>query len=205
MLRTSDGFACRTGMKFPGGLQLQSTLQTQVQLKGMIVSNFGNPERSIPGGVNHEWAIAMPMRTNGNMACLMYGEGSMDATIEAVGLMSATMDGEGTLDADATMGYCMDATMDGVGVFDADIMALGHMGATMDAGASPSAFDIAQEVWQSQATGYNAPGTMGGKVNAAGAAGNPWEALVASNQSPGTFGELVARKMLTVAKFLGLK
>ena len=52
------------------------------------------------------------------------------------------------------------------------------MGATLDAGARPSAFDIAQEIWQSQAANYNAAGTMGEKLNGAGSAGDPMTGLV---------------------------
>jgi hypothetical protein len=52
------------------------------------------------------------------------------------------------------------------------------MSATLDAGARPSAFDIAQEVWQAQATSYNAAGTMGEKLNDAGSAGNPWTTVI---------------------------
>ena len=37
-----------------------------------------------------------------------------------------------------------------------------------------------------------------------GSAGNPWSALTADNNDAGTFGSLV-QKLLTVAKFLGLK
>ena len=49
--------------------------------------------------------------------------------------------------------------------------------ATLDAGARPSAFDIAQEVWQSQKTSYNASGTMGNALNAAGSGGVDLNAL----------------------------
>ncbi len=38
-----------------------------------------------------------------------------------------------------------------------------------------------------------------------GGASDFWDALVADHQSPGTFGEWVSKKLLTVAKFLGLK
>jgi hypothetical protein len=45
---------------------------------------------------------------------------------------------------------------------------------------------------------------MGEKVNDAGAAGNPWSALLVDNNTAGTFGSFV-QKLLTVAKFLGFK
>jgi hypothetical protein len=76
------------------------------------------------------------------------------------------------------MAYTSSATFAGEGFIDADITAAGRMSATLDAGARPSAFDIAQEVWQAQATSYNAAGTMGEKLNDAGSAGNPWTTVI---------------------------
>lgn len=64
---------------------------------------------------------------------------------------------------------------------------------TVDVGATPSAFDIAQAIWNSPKSSYNAPGTMGNAVNSAGTAGDPVEALLTDS------------RMLTVPKFLGLK
>lgn len=58
-------------------------------------------------------------------------------------------------------------------------------------GAVPSAFDIAQAVWLQNMTAVNVPGTTGAQLNSAGAGGNPWDATLASNNTPGTFGALL--------------
>jgi hypothetical protein len=63
---------------------------------------------------------------------------------------------------------------------------------------------VAAAVWEALAADYNAAGSMGEKLNDAGSAGNPWAADLASNNTAGTFGGFV-QKLLTVAKFLGLK
>lgn len=63
----------------------------------------------------------------------------------------------------------------------------------VDVGAVPSAFDIAQAIWNSLKVSYNAPGTMGNAVNSAGTASDPTEAIMTDP------------RMLTVPKFLGLK
>lgn len=47
-------------------------------------------------------------------------------------------------------------------------------------------------------------GNSAGLIAVSGAGGNPWEALLVSNNDPGTFGERV-QKLLTAAKFLALK
>lgn len=59
-------------------------------------------------------------------------------------------------------------------------------------------------VWEALATDFNNAGTMGEKLNDAGAAGNPLAALLVDDVDAGTFGERV-QKLLTTAKFLGLK
>ena len=63
---------------------------------------------------------------------------------------------------------------------------------------------LAGAVWGSNAVDNNESGTMGELLNDAGAAGNPWAADLASNNTDGTFGGFV-QKLLSVAKFLGLK
>ena len=44
----------------------------------------------------------------------------------------------------------------------------------------PSALDIAQSVWLSDAASLNATGTTGNKLNASGSAGDPWSAIIES-------------------------
>jgi hypothetical protein len=61
----------------------------------------------------------------------------------------------------------------------------------VDVGASPSAFDIAQAVWTTQASAVNISGTMGGKVNEAGSAGDPWGTALPGSYAPGTAGYIV--------------
>ena len=63
---------------------------------------------------------------------------------------------------------------------------------------------IAAEVWDTILADHQLAGSTGKALNDAGGAGNPWSASLASNNTPGTFGYFV-QKLLTVAKFLGLK
>lgn len=132
--------------------------------------------------------------------------------------MSATVSGEGFLTPNAEVGKTMQATIVGTGNLSGDARNIVSMSATIDAGARPSAFDIMQEVWQAKASGFPDPTTMGGKLNSAGTAGDPWGTDL-SSYPPGTAGNLLYSldpqqladailndpKMLTVAKFLGLK
>lgn len=58
-------------------------------------------------------------------------------------------------------------------------------------GAQPSAFDIAQAIWQASSTQYNVSGSMGEKLNNASSAGNPWSAAPESNQAPDSMGAVI--------------
>lgn len=58
-------------------------------------------------------------------------------------------------------------------------------------GAVPSASDIAQAIWQSSSSQFNASGSMGEKLNNASSAGNPWDSEVSGNNNPNTMGELI--------------
>lgn len=64
---------------------------------------------------------------------------------------------------------------------------------------------IKNAVWDEPTTSHTTAGTTGKALSDAGAPGNPWGAPVAGNTATGTFGELVGKKLLTIAKFLGLK
>lgn len=60
-------------------------------------------------------------------------------------------------------------------------------------------------VWNALVANHLTAGTTGKALSDAGSAGNPWSTPVTGNTTAGTFGELVGKKLLTIAKFLGLK
>ena len=65
--------------------------------------------------------------------------------------------------------------------------------------------NLAASIWDELIADHLTAGTTGKALNDAGSAGNPWGTSISGNTDPGTFGELVGKKLLTVAKFLGLK
>lgn len=142
-------------------------------------------DASWPRGYNSEHAIIMPQRTGGFIACIIRGEGGVAAQATAVGNMAATIAGSGSLAAAGNMAANVGASIAGSGSLTASPSAKGWLRAAMDAGARPSAFDIAQEVWQSKAASYDTPATMGAKVNAAGSSGDPWAAVIESGMTAG--------------------
>lgn len=64
---------------------------------------------------------------------------------------------------------------------------------------------IRNMVWNEPIADHLTAGTTGKALSDAGGAGNPWSSPVVGNTEAGTFGELVGKKLLTIAKFLGLK
>lgn len=63
---------------------------------------------------------------------------------------------------------------------------------------------IAQAVLDAMLAEHNDAGSVGEALNNVGASGNPWASALSSNNTAGTFGERI-QKLLTTAKFLGLK
>ncbi|MBL0320552.1 MAG: hypothetical protein IPP74_14850 [Alphaproteobacteria bacterium] len=134
------------------------------------------------------------------------GSGSITANIkgklEAVAALVGSGDLEGALGALASMvsevtgsGDVSDAAITAKAALSADILV---------AGGDITNETIAAAVWGALATAFNETGTMGEKLNDAGGAGNPWASLLVDNNDSGTFGERL-QKLLTTAKFLGLK
>jgi hypothetical protein len=93
--------------------------------------------------------------------------------LEGLGALIAALVGSGTATG---------STLSGTGALDADITVTG---------TGLSTANVGQAVWSALAAANNVTGTMGEKLNDAGAAGNPWAALIAANNDPDTFGELV--------------
>lgn len=64
---------------------------------------------------------------------------------------------------------------------------------------------ISDSIWDELTAEHTTPSTTGKALTDAGSAGNPWSTTISGNTDAGTFGELVGKKLLTIAKFLGLK
>ena len=76
---------------------------------------------------------------------------------------------------------------------------------TVSIRAANSAGLIQATIWDEVLANHLTAGTTGKALSDAGSAGNPWSTSVTGNTGTGTFGELVGKKLLTIAKFLGLK
>lgn len=175
--------------------------------RNYFISNgaaFGS-KVSRPQGYNDvSKAITAPLQTSGNVAGSLSLDSYIVGDLGGIGNMSSTADIETTMTIVGNVlgniyidsAFSLDIT--------SSLRATGNMTVSVDVIAKPSAFDIAQEVWNAQTSGYVTTGTMGKSLNDAGAAGNPWSANLSTNNTTGTFGWLV-QKLLSVSKFLALK
>jgi hypothetical protein len=136
---------------------------------------------SVPNGYQSAYRAVVPtFKETEYMAVRMAGQGAASFAAQGVGSMATTMAGEGSTVFDGQKGGTLGVTMTGEGTMTAFVRGIGKMGVAMDAGSRPSAFDIAQEVWQSQKANYNAAGTMGNGLNNASSGGVDYAALGAA-------------------------
>lgn len=87
----------------------------------------------------------------------------------------------------------------------ADITNLNTVSVRAANSAGLTELNLENVVWNALTANHTTVGTTGKALTDAGGAGNPWSTTVAGNTNAGTFGELVGKKLLTIAKFLGLK
>lgn len=119
-------------------------------------------------------------RDSGGMRSIITASGAItEADLRGKGNMGTTIIGLGDVTgAHLAGGVNLGATLQGLGeITDADIRGKGNLSATIQIGAQPSAFDIAQAVWSQAMVGFTDSAAYGGFV----------------------------KKLLTLAKFLGLK
>lgn len=120
------------------------------------------------------------------------GNGAVsDADMKAFLLMVANISGSGIAAANISALAQLLSSLQGSGVATSTLTGTGAMSANILAYGELTPEGIRDSVWNALASQYNSAGTMGGKVNDAGAAGNPWAALLADNVDPDTFGALL--------------
>lgn len=169
---------------------------------GLLIANayFGT-NTSFPQGYNNQYAIVMPLTTGYNISVIMRGVGNVVAEALSREEGEAVMAGESVLISLAVTKESESATMSGVGNFISQAQVEEVLEAIIDAGARPSAFDIAQEVWGGLAVNFKATGSMGEKVNDA---GDPWGIDVSGTYTNEQAGAII-NKILQIAKFLQVK
>jgi hypothetical protein len=168
---------------------------------------------SIPNGYQSVARAFTPsFKTSSKMAMYIQGSGDISFSVYGIGTLGATLIGVGSTVLNAQMGASIYTTLQGSGNVSVDARGIGTMTVNIDAGSRPSAFDIAQEVWQSQKTAYNSAGTMGNALNNASTGGVDyaalglavWDVLTVDMDLAGSAGEKL-KTLLTKGQFIALK
>lgn len=127
---------------------------------------------SIPQGYpNPQVALVPTLKTSGQIGSRQQVDVSLTANLFGIGNVSSAP----SFDVDLT--GSANVLLNGYSTLNVDIdltssiRATGNLSSNIDWVARPSAFDIAQEIWNSAATSYNIAGTMGRKLNDAAAGG----------------------------------
>ena len=170
-----------------------------------------SPTINLAGGQNLTATINLSMTmTNAQLDQIVTLVASALLSIIGSGSLNASVNLQASavlaIASSANIGAIVDALASSSSTIsvNAILSALANM--TAEAGGAPilSPEGLAQAVWDKDITGFLTAGTAGKQLSDAGGAGNPWGASLASNNTAGTFGNLV-QKLLTVAKFIGLK
>jgi hypothetical protein len=147
-------------------------------------------------------------------AATLAGSGAITtATLLAILQAAANLTGTGSVTAAMTAYGNILAALAGVGALTAPPYGTGELEATITIGGTTyaDAGDVAEAVWSALAAANNDPDTMGELLNGAGGGSSPsqvadavWDELMSGHTTDGSFGYQM-QKLLTLAKFLGLK
>lgn len=145
---------------------------------------------------------ALSVLTQG--AATIAGTGTIsNAALIAVSSLASALSGSGSItNANLSATVPLAASLAGSSTLSPSLKGYGSLSASIQIGQATGL--SASDVWNYDISAINTAGTAGDALNNASSAGNPWSAELVDNNDPGTFGAFV-QKLLTVAKFLGLK
>lgn len=161
-------------------------------------------------GLPASGSATITISADGTGGLIVSGSGSATISIDASGTLLSIASASGsatiTLSTSAAIGALAGMSGSATITMDASAVsyAIGYLSGTSSNESEFSPDALARAVWDAVVSDFNTAGTMGEVMNNIGAGANPWSALLADNVDPDTFGEFV-QKLLTTAKFLGLK
>lgn len=178
---TADG---NLALNFTGG----STLALNISGNGNIIASLAGAGE-LSAGASLFLNALCAMTGSGTMAadasllvsmlCAMTGDSIMTASITGQKSMSASMTGTGTLEGNITAFGNMITDLLGSGILSSSVAAIAEMELDIVVtGTGLSTANVGQAVFAALASLNNVPGTMGEKLNNAGANANPWTELI---------------------------
>lgn len=153
--------------------------------------------------------VTFSMTGTGGLIASGSGSATITFSSSATILSVATASGSATVTLTGTAAIGAIAGLTGTGTITlsptATSYAIGYLSGISTSETEFSEAALARAVWTALAADYNDSGTMGAKMNAAGAAADPWAVALPGAYADGTAGKIIGSKLLTVARFLGLK
>lgn len=188
MLKHNQSLLSAIGVRYlglhPGGVDRMGFFQG-----GMVAQRHAQTftpsakSNAIPTGGNPARAFAMAL-TGGEIAARVSVQASTTALISAIGQLSATLTAVATTILNANQGRQISGSSAGSTSTSASLAAFGVLFSELKIGASPSAIDIADQVWSRTMSPFTTVGTFGYKLSnltggGGGGGGGPTAAEVA--------------------------
>jgi len=182
-----------------GDGSLSGTLTATVELQASLVG-----DGSLAGTLTAKGELLADLTGDGSLTGLLgtagagqsadlTGAGSLVGTLIASALLQASLVGDGSVVGTLSVaGTGQSANLSGAGSVTANLTAVASMTANINCESELSPLNLAAAVWNAVSTQYNVVGTMGNKLNAAGAAADPWTTVLDGSYSAGDLMRLMS-------------
>lgn len=186
-----------------GGLSINQELSALGEISTAVFATGLNAEAAISASIEETDAILVLISS---LEAAFSAQGSISTADLAIVLsIQASIAASGSITtAELSKLVALAAELQGQITISNTITNLVNLSADIGGPADLSPEGIANAVWDTVLADHQEAGSTGKALNDAGSAGNPWSAELASNNTAGTFGAFI-QKLLTIAKFLGLK
>jgi len=144
--------------------------------------------------INGTGEITASLTMGKALAAALTGSGTIStATLQAIAGLSAALSGSGSISAAAlSLIVSLEADLTGSGTLTAALRGTASLEADITVtGTGITNESIRDAVWGATAASFNDPGTMGEKLNDAGASGDPWSTTLPGSYTGSEAGALV--------------
>jgi hypothetical protein len=161
--------------------------------------------RGIGGAASGVAVVSATGKLVVNVSGLAAGSVTLAGNLNAILEMVGSSDGSVTIGATISAIAWLSGEATGEATVILQSYAIGYMSGIVYVNEGTASMkQMAEAVWSALSALNNEEGTMGQKLNAAGTAGDPWTANLDDYTDDSQFGAFI-KKLLTTAKFLGLK
>lgn len=127
------------------------------------------------------------------LACDILASGTISASLVGKLEMASALAGEGNLTASLSLIAFVVSEITGSGTISGTFKGNASLAADISSSSTLSPENLAAAVWNTIAASFNTAGTMGAKLNAASAAGDPWGAVLPGSYLSNEAGGILAQ------------